>query len=229
MAPGQIMVGAGVSGELALEQVATTTMPADSQNRVALQNLAVSPGVAPWGAARVGIVGSNEAGLTYTGRSVRVDARHAFALGKAALSIGLGASAIVPNAPKGENPTGVWGGGGDIPVLIGVRTSSDIFAFWFGPRAGFEVFTGQVQLSDLMGGTPLFDITGRHFYAGLTAGTRVGFRHVHVALEVNAAYHAANGSFQAAMTPGGGPATSSTPASFTQISVTPAGALEVNF
>jgi hypothetical protein len=227
--PGEVQVGGGVAGQLALIQLPTTGAPADQQNRGSLQNLSVSPGLAPWGAGRVGIVGSNEAGLTYTGREIRIDGRHAFEFGKLALSIGLGASAIVPQTPGGSNPAGVWGGGGDIPILIGAHSTGDIIAFWVGPRAGFEVFTGQVQLSDYMGGTPLYAVTAYQLYAGITAGMRVGFRHVHVAIEVNASYHAANGSYQETMGANGIAPTAGASASVQQLSITPAGALEVNF
>jgi hypothetical protein len=228
--PGELMVGAGVSGQLALARPPVEKLPADQQNQGTLQNLSVSPGVAPWAAGRVGIIGSNEAGLTYTGRSIRIDARHAFSLGKASLSIGLGASGLLPQQPSGGNAHGVWGGGADLPILIGIRSSSDIFSFWFGPRGGFEILTGQVQLSDFAGNTPLFDVDGKHFYAGLVAGIRVGFRHVHVAVELDGAYHAANGSFRPTTMPGVGatPAPSSS-SSVQQLALTPAGALEVTF
>jgi hypothetical protein len=228
--PGELMVGAGLSGELALAHLAFDKLPADQRNRGTLQNLSVSPGVAPWGAGRVGIVGSNEAGLTYTGRSIRVDARHAFAIGKAALSIGLGASGLLPQQPSSGNAHGVWGGGADLPILIGIRSSSDIVSFWFGPRGGFEILSGQVQLSDSAGSLSLFDVDGKHFYAGLVAGIRVGFRHVHLALELDGAYHAADGSFRLTTPAGVGamPAPSSS-SSVQQLALTPAGALEVTF
>ena len=55
----------------------------------------LGPGISPWVSARVGLPHANEAGLTYTGRSLRLDGRHAFSLGGAwALSLGLGASAV---------------------------------------------------------------------------------------------------------------------------------------
>jgi hypothetical protein len=230
--PGEVQVGGGVSGQVALEHLATTGPLTDLQNRGSLQNLSVAPGVAPWGSGRVGIIGSNEAGLTYSGREIRVDARHAFTFGKAgngALSIGLGASAIIPQAPGGPNPNGVFGGGGDIPILVGFRSTSDIFAFWLGPRLGFEVFNGTVQLSDYMGGTPLYSTSGYQLYAGLTSGLRVGFRHVHVAIEINASYHAANGSFRSTMTADGTMPGPSMSAGVQQLSLTPAGALEITF
>src|SRR6202034_1952887 len=97
---------------------------------------------------------SNEAGLTYSGRDIRLDGRHAFSLGKPTLSVGLGVSAIIAHAPgSGSDPTGVYGAGVDIPVLLGVHSANDIYAFWFGPRAGFEYIAGGVLLEE--GGTPL--------------------------------------------------------------------------
>jgi hypothetical protein len=231
LAPGDVTAGAGVSGQLGLTHLPVDKTPQESQNRTTVQDLSVAPGVAPWGAARVGIIGSNEAGITYSGRTLRVDARHAFAIGKAALSVGVGASGVFAEAPGGGNARGVWGGGADLPVLIGVRSTGDLFAFWFGPRAGFEIVSGQIQLSNFAGGAPLFDVDGKHFYAGLTAGMRAGFRHIHLALELNAAYHTADGTFRPTMLGGGVgaalPASSSS--SVQQLSLTPAGALVVTF
>jgi hypothetical protein len=220
------MVGGGLSGELALQALRPDATTA-SQNQIPLQDLTVAPGVAPWAAARMGLAGSNEAGLTYSGRELRVDARHAFPIGKAALSVGLGASAVMAQQPSDGSGGGVYGAGADVPVLIGVRNSSDLYAFWFGPRGGFEILGGRIQPGDA---TTLTDVQAKHFYAGLTAGARVGFRHVHLALELNASYHAMSGTFSPSPVP---PATTSTgPSSSTsvqQLSLTPAGALEINF
>jgi hypothetical protein len=195
-----------------------------------LQDLAISPGVAPWAAGRVGFEGSNEAGLTYAGRTLRLDGRHAFVLGKGnvAISVGLGASALMAQRPGGDQGSGVFGGGGDLPVLLGIRSTGDTYAFWFGPRGGFEILSGRTQLGDSSGMPTLYDVSGKHFYTGLTLGARVGFRHVHLALEMNAAYHYAGGSFQTSATgttPAGAPASTSVQ----QLSLTPAGALVVTF
>jgi hypothetical protein len=218
------MVGAGLSGELALQPLRPTTTPA-SQNVGPLQDLAVAPGVAPWAAGRVGLAGSNEAGLTYSGRAIRLDARHAFPIGKAALSIGLGASAVMAQRPEDTDGGGVYGGGADVPVLLGVRSASDLYAFWFGPRAGFEILSGRLQPDP----TSLTDVQAKHFYAGLTAGARVGFRHVHLALELNASFHHADGTFRTSTAPPGPPPGPATSTSVQQLSLTPASALEINF
>jgi hypothetical protein len=212
-------VGAGMSGEVALKPIAPATTNVEDQ--ASLQNFGVSPGVAPWVSGRLGLAGSNEAGLTYSGRSIRADARHAFSLGKPTLSIGLGVSALLAHAPgSGSDPSGIYGAGFDIPVLLGIHSANDIYALWFGPRGGFEYLAGGLQLADV--GSPL-DVHARHFYGSLVGGFRVGFRHVHVAVELDATYHVATGDF--AVT--GSTATSS--ASVQMVTLTPAGALEINF
>jgi hypothetical protein len=223
--PGDVSVGAGVSGQLALKPLPPESQ-ANAQHVGSLQNLSVAPGVAPWVSGRVGIVGGNEAGLTYAGRELRLDARHAFSLGKVTLSAGLGASAVIARRPgDGADGSGVFGGGADVPLLIGVKSTNDIYALWFGPRAGFEIISGRLQLAEAA--SSLFDISARHFYGGLVAGMRVGFRHVHAAIELNAAYHRADGSFKTTGPPGS-PGTS-TSTSVQQITLTPAGALEISF
>jgi hypothetical protein len=228
------MAGGGLSGQLALEPLHPSSASTSQQG--SLQDLAVGPGVAPWAAGRVGLIGSNEAGLTYAGRDVRADVRHAFTIGRlAALSVGLGASVVMAQRPSDATNTAVYGGGLDIPVLIGVRNSSDNYAFWFGPRGGFEILRGDVPLDP-----NIFDVQVTHFYAGLTAGMRVGFRHVHLALELNASYHSANGAFTTVCSTGGPPLSTTpcspvvpspppTSTSVQQLSLTPAGAIEITF
>lgn len=232
--PGEVMVGGGVSGQLALRPIKATPAPSpgaasSSQDQLTLQDVALAPGVAPWGAGRVGLPGSNEGGLTYAGRTFRIDARHAFALGpRTALSVGLGAS-VMADSGLGHQSSGVYGGGADIPVLIGFRSTGDLYAFWFGPRGGFDVISAHDVTMESTSTPVLYDITGKHFYAGLTAGARVGFRHVHLAVELNAAYHAADGTLRTsptlAMPAQGAPASTNVQ----QLSLTPAGALEVTF
>jgi hypothetical protein len=181
----------------------------------------------------VGLPGSNEGGLTYSGRTFRVDARHAFALGKAgALSVGLGASGLVDAGPFGPTAGGFYGGGADVPVLVGLRSTGGLYSFWFGPRGGFDILSAHSVLSGPPSMPTAYDVTGKHFYVGLTAGMRVGFRHVHLALEINAAYHHADGAFTTHHTdPMDGTVTTSTlpTVNLQQLSLTPAGALEVTF
>jgi hypothetical protein len=139
-------------------------------------------------------------------------------MGKLALSVGLGVSALLEAGPFGPQNGGVYGGGADVPVLVGVKSTGDLYALWFGPRAGFDILSARSVLSGPPSMPVAYDVTGKHFYAGLTAGARVGFRHVHLAIELNGAYHHADGTF------GTSPRTN-----VQQFSLTPAGAIEVTF
>lgn len=182
---GDVTAGAGLSGELTLSQLRISS-GVDVAGAGRLAQLAAAPGVAPWVGGRIGIAGSNEAGLTYTGRNVRVDVRHAFALGTAALSVGVGGSVIVARRPGQDTSSdSVYGGGVDVPVLFGVHSKSDLYALWVGPRAGFEALNGQLAMGE---------VSARHFTGGFVAGVRGGFRHIHVAIEVDGAYHRADGT-----------------------------------
>jgi hypothetical protein len=96
LAPEQMEVGAGFSSEFRL---APTKTEADPLSERMLDQIAFAPGLAPWVSARLGFEDQFEAGLAYTGRTVRLDLRHAFTLGEpTALSLGLGASGVLPGA-----------------------------------------------------------------------------------------------------------------------------------
>jgi hypothetical protein len=215
---GDVTAGAGLSGELALSRLSISPS-SDPGGAGRLAQLAAAPGLAPWVGGRIGFTGSNEAGLTYTGRNLRIDVRHAFALGTAALSVGVGGSVISAERPGQEiDGSSVFGGGVDVPVLFGVHSKSDLYAFWVGPRAGFEALNGHIAASQGQADTPtLSDVSARHFFGGFVVGVRGGFRHIHVAIEVDGAYHRADGSI-------GG---SSTGVGF--FSLAPSGALLISF
>lgn len=217
LTPGKVSLGAGASGQLALRSVGT-----ENSDTVRLEQATVAPGVAPWVGGRAGIDGSNEAGLTYTGRAVRVDGRHAFEFGDMALSAGAGASAIFPQRPgRGDDETRLYGGGIDVPLLFGVRTRSDFYALWIGPRAGFSIMGGSVRAVDVVAPgeeeADAREFDARHFHVGLVAGVRAGFRHLHVAVELDGAYHYAEGTL------------GDQSASIDQVTLTPAGALVLSF
>ncbi|AUX37265.1 MULTISPECIES: hypothetical protein [Sorangium] len=232
--PGKVSVGAGLSGDMVVAG-ATVAPPGAAGDAAAtegaaqrkLSEIAVSPGIAPWAGARVGIEGGNEAGLTYTGRALRLDGRHAFPLGDAALSIGLGASALFAGAPgplaepsaEGGDVGDVYGAGVDVPILLGFRSDADLYALWFGPRLGLELLGGEVRLPPAGSASrgPLVDASGQHLRLGFVLGVRAGFRHVHVALEATATYHHATGEI-------GG-----TPVAIDQGTIAPGGGLTVTF
>ncbi|AUX26648.1 hypothetical protein SOCEGT47_072180 [Sorangium cellulosum] len=214
------MVVAGATAAEAGAGASTAGDPAEGAAERTLSELTAAPGVAPWVSARVGIDGDNEAGLTYTGRSVRLDGRHAFSLGKPTLSIGLGASALFASEP-GADGSGVQGAGLDVPVLLGFQSDADLYAVWFGPRLGLELLGGEVRLPAADASTatrgPLVDASGRHLALGFVLGVRAGFRHVHVALEATATYHHARGELGGA------------PVAIDQGTIVPGGGLTVSF
>lgn len=226
-------MGAGLSGRIALQAIeapaagtSASVQATNARNAARLDALAIAPGIAPWVGGRIGIRDANEAGLAYSGRAVRLDARHAFALGMPTLSVGLGASVLTPARPRNDTGTeSVYGGGVDIPVILGVTSQSDLYSLWIGPRGGVELLRGNVLGEAEPGsGQPTgssgpvgLEVDARHFFVGFVAGLRVGFRHVHLAIEVDGAYHFAEGNFGALST------------KINQFSLTPAGALIVSF
>src|SRR5262249_19542953 len=162
--------GAGLSGQIALQHLPAAspvvpTAPSTASSQTALQDVAVGPGVAPWVSGRAGIPGSNEGGLTYSGQALRLDLRHAFLLTRhAAISLGLGGSALLARHTGEEKTSALCGGGGDLPALIGVRTTNDIYSFWFGPRGGFDILSCDVSVAP---NSPDVNVSGKHFYGGL--------------------------------------------------------------
>jgi hypothetical protein len=180
-----------------------------------LQNATIAPAVAPWVSARVGIAGSNEAGLAYTGRAIRIDGRHSFQLNKKnslALSAGLGGELLLIGRPQsgGQEPQSLLGGGFDAPVLFGWRSTAGLYSAWIGPRPGFALVQG--TLAD---GTAFSARDGR---LGFVAGLSVGFRQVHVAMELGGAFHFVNVLVDKTQR-----------VEFNQFTLTPAGALVLTF
>ena len=223
--PYEVMAGAGLSGQLAVKAgIAHTQAQQD------LQNLDVAPGVAPWFSGRVGLPASNEIGATLSGRSLRVDARHGFDISsRMALSLGVGGTALVgyptPSGTPGDGyntAAHLAGGGFDVPVLFGLHSASDLYSLWFGPRGGVD-FTSVTARNSLL----VAEASSKHYYGGLVAGFRAGFRHVHVAGEVDVNYHHNDGTVMYADSAGklGSPNSGN----LDQLTVTPAGALEITF
>jgi hypothetical protein len=247
---GRVSAGAGASGQFvfgrgasAIDQgrTATNASTKDNAERAFVEGVvsqtALAPGLAPWVGARAGLGGSNEGGLTYTGRAVRVDARHAFGNDTVAVSIGVGASAVLMHPPSVNElqtppvPTAgrfaistynlsATGWGLDVPVLVGWRSSASIVEAWAGVRGGVERVTGSletVEPGDTKGFASVAVLRG---YGGGLAGAAIGFAPFSVALEIDVAYQAVSAT---ATFPSGTPSQRET--SLNGLTIAPSGAL----
>jgi hypothetical protein len=243
LGPNQATVGAGVSGNFAFSggqsvvqgppgaSVAPNVDPEQAYVDDSVRTALLAPGIAPWVGARVGLGGQNEAGLTYTGRSARLDARHAFQNEEFALSIGLGASGVLVHPgsyhpPDSSTPAAVGrftdpnakliatGWGLELPVVAGWRSSASVVSVWAGARAGFERVFGELPVltppppDPKIVPLPLFaDVGGSRFWAGGLVGFAIGIKPIWVAVELDAAYQSmtANATFPAESGPPGSP------------------------
>jgi hypothetical protein len=238
---GTITVGSGVVNQVALGAASRTIdngKAAASAEGVAhdgeqafvegaLIDHALSPGLSPWVGARLGLGSQYEAGMTYTGRSLRLDARHAFEQKKTALSIGLGLSAALMGSDPGSlemvpasgderiRSSGydfsATGWGIDLPLLWGVRSSGHLFELWTGTRLGYERVFGNVILLDRA--EPQADelsepaheyaeaSVGR-LYAEALVGLSVGVPPAFVRFEIGAGVHRMGGKLNLGGYPG---------------------------
>jgi hypothetical protein len=169
----------------------------------ALVAAAIAPGLAPFIGARVGVGNQYEGGLAYTGRAVRVDMRRSFDQGKVSYSVGLGLSAALYGRQQGSDLPNVdlgalHGYGFDIPLLVGWESNGGIYKVWGGVRGGFERDVVETLTSEpkavTLGGEPLH-LDANRAWGGAVVGLATGFNHVHVALELSAAYQVVNGNY----------------------------------
>ena len=169
----------------------------------ALVAAAVAPGLAPFVGARVGVGNHFEGGLSYTGRGVRVDMRRGFDDGNVTYSVGLGLSAALYGRQSGAELQNVdlgalHGYGGDIPLLVGWESAGGIYKVWGGARGGLEHVIVETLTSEpkdvTIGNTPLH-LDANRYWAGGVVGLATGFRHLHVALELSAAYQVVQGNY----------------------------------
>jgi hypothetical protein len=166
----------------------------------------IAPGISPWVAARVGLPASLEAGLTYTGRSLRLDGRHAISLQNDwALSLGVGASAVLlhpdssplndtatdgpPAMSEAEFGLDASGWGADIPVLIGYQPLDGFVDVWFGGRAGFEHVSGDLSANTEDPLAERFDAEGSRLWAGALAGFSLGIPPLWFRFELAGTFH----------------------------------------
>jgi hypothetical protein len=199
--------------------VPTTTQGKQNYIEGAIALSLMSPGVSPWVGARAGLGAAIDAGVTYTGRTVRVDARHAFEGEESALSAGLGLSGVLTrpgsDAPEASGSPGGIGGtregdipgldtgdvtgfGFDIPVIVGWRSDVELVRIWGGLRGGWERLSGEFLLRvdpdpSVIETAP---VEASRWYAGALAGLAVGVRPVRVAVELDVAYQRATGRIE---------------------------------
>jgi hypothetical protein len=217
---GDIRVASGVSANVAIgslgddvrnaREIAATnpeapgapgTNPAYAKG--AIVAAAVAPGLAPFIGARVGVGNEYEGGLAYTGRAVRVDLRRSVDVGKVSFSGGLGLSAALYGRQAGTELPNValgslHGYGFDIPLLVGWESTGGLYKVWGGARGGFErdvVETLTSEPKSVTIGTPPIHLDANRYWGGAVAGIATGFNHVHVALELSAAYQVVHGTY----------------------------------
>ena len=208
---GQTSFGAGMSDRFVLgaerkaldnaeQRPAGSPLPANdpAYTRGVLVAVAEGPALAPWASARVGIPGSNEGGLSYTGQALRADARHAFEWDNSALSLGLGftgrgfgQSALdLPGADL-SHANGV---GLDLPVLFGYHTDADLISVWAGLRGSHDHWSGKLTLDD----DAPFTLSASRISAGPVLGLAVGLSPLWVAAELEVDYAHVTGTLDRA-------------------------------
>jgi len=218
--PGEVSAFAGFSGNVPVGSLASAMRDAESDPnggtapqggdptyaKGALVAASIAPGLAPVGGARVGVGWQSEGGLAYTGRAVRADLRHSIDLTtRWSLSLGAAGSAALYGHQEGSSLENVslnqlHGWGADVPVLVGYESDGGLYMLWAGARAGWE----HVDISDVTSepkavtiGSPPISLSATRFWGGGLLGFAVGFRHIHVAFELDVAYATISGTYNA--------------------------------
>jgi len=167
----------------------------------ALADTAIAPGIAPFAGARVGVGSQYEGGIVYTGRGARIDLRKAFGSGKVAFSVGGGLRATFlgrgTEALPGVASQGAFGYGLDVPLLVGWRSEAGLYQVWGGVRGGWDHIGIEPRSTEPVVGAPPFPgtLSANRFFVGGLVGVAIGFRHVHVALELDANFESVTGTF----------------------------------
>lgn len=172
----------------------TPDEPQRRSTEAALATLAEGPAVAPYAAARIGIPGTNEAGLSYSGQALRGDFRHAFDWGDYALSAGLGVTGrfglTSTDLPPEIDLSRSHALGVDLPILFGYRTDADLISVWGGVRASFDRWSGSVSLDP----DSAYELDARRLSVGPIFGVSVGLPPFWVSAELELDYAHTTGS-----------------------------------
>lgn len=201
-----------------------------------------TPGLSPWVGARAGIGFTSDAGVTWTGRSVRVDARHAFENKHYALSLGLGLSGVLsqPGADKPEQTSrgggaipgvvtsGASGYGLDVPIIAGWRSKASLVQVWGGVRGGYEHIGGDFYLRTDPDPTieQAAPVSAQRWFAGGLVGVAVQIEPFWLGAELDVAYQSLDGSLRLE---GSGGSLRSIGASMSGLTIGPGGALAARF
>jgi hypothetical protein len=136
--------------------------------------------------------------MAFTGRALRVDARHAFEMGSLAFSLGAGGTYLWRDSESSNASADFHarrGYGLDVPALVGWRSDAGVVSLWGGARGGLETMNGWGSTNT----PPIMldgDIDLLRRYVGGVAGLTMGFRHVHVSLELDVLYQWVSGDFE---------------------------------
>ena len=158
-----------------------------------------APGLFPWVSMRLGLGSRNEAGVAYTGKHARIDARHAFGLDRWVMSLGLGATMGLMHARavdgdgtstfgsseslSGLDTSDVRSIGVDLPFIVGWRSSADVARVWMGLRPSYDHGYGNLVLSTQSTPTTL-EFRSDTFTMSALAGFAIGLRPLFVAMEL---------------------------------------------
>jgi hypothetical protein len=200
-----VAVGATAEALASARDEAAKQAPVDATYaKGAFVAAAVAPGLAPFVAARVGAGNRYEGGIAYTGRGARIDMRRSFDVGQVSYSVGAGVSGAFYGHAQGSPLPGVdlaslHGYGADVPLLVGWQSDAGLYMVWGGARAGYEHDTIESLTSEPAKTTPLVPppvgLDADRFYGGGVLGAATGFRHVHVAIEVDVYFQSIKGSY----------------------------------
>jgi hypothetical protein len=211
--PGRVSVGAGTSasflggdGKRAIDRAARSSTTAGTTDELARGAAALAlmpPGLSPWVGARAGVAARTDAGLAYTGRAARLDARYVPLMERTlALSVGLGATGLLANpgslppgaavsasgAIPGVDTRYLAGWGVDLPLIAGWRSSAEVVQIWAGAKGGYERAFGNLGVQLTSGSPQEAHFEGYRWVAGGLIGLAVGVKPVWAALELGGSY-----------------------------------------
>lgn len=84
------------------------------------------------------------------------------------------------------------------PVIVGWESNGGIYKVWGGARGGFEHDVVEMLTSEPKSvtiGTEPIHLDANRYWGGAVFGVATGFNHVHVALELSAAYQVVTGNY----------------------------------